>query len=179
MMWRGLGAAVLAAGLAIPAAAQQKDMAASPEMRQQAEAIAMKWMDAVNNGDAQGWASQFSATPVDITPYGVTTSAAQIGEVIQKVHKLGLHLSVNVEDVQPLFGGQGLMSRGTYSAKYTANPATSEVKGNWLQVLEREDGAWKIRATSVTRLAQPSAAVAKGATGAAPMSGTSTPPGSK
>lgn len=175
-MLRSLSTAMLVVGLAIPAGAQQRETTAPQDMRQQAQAVTAKYADAVNKGDAKEVGSLFSTNGLSITPYGVSNSREKIEQTTQMVHQLGIHLTMNVADVQPGFGGQGALANGAYSATYTSNPATPKVEGNFLQVFEREGDAWKIRALTFTRLAPPSPAVATGATGAQPSTGTTTPP---
>ncbi len=176
MMLRSISTALLIAGLAISAVAQQRQAAAPQDMRQEAQAVTTKYAEAVNKGDAKEASSLFSANGLSITPYGVSNSREKMEQTTQMVHKLGIHLTMNVEEVQPGFGGQGALANGAYSATYTNNPATPKVEGNFLQVFEREGDAWKIRALTFTRLAPPSAATATGTMGTQPTTGTTTPP---
>jgi ketosteroid isomerase-like protein len=175
MRQRGFGTAVLAVGFAVPAIAQPREIATPQEMRQQAEAIAAKYAEAVNQGDAKAGDALFSTHGMSITPYGVSRTQEKREETWAMVKKMGINLAMKVNEVQAVFGGQGAIVDGGYSVTYTGNSATKQAEGNFFQLLEREGDAWKIRVLSFTRLAPPGAAVATGATGA-PASGTSTPP---
>jgi hypothetical protein len=73
--------------------------------------------------------SLFSTNGLSIAPNGVSNSREKIEQTTQMVHKLGIHLTMNVEDVQPGFGRQGALANGAYTATYPSNPATSQVQG--------------------------------------------------
>lgn len=176
MRLRGFGTVVLAAGFAVPVVAQPRELATPQAMRQQAEAITAKYAEAVNQGDAKASAALFSTHGMSITPYGVSTTQEKRAETGAMVKKMGINLTMKVDNVQAAFGRQGAIVNGGYSVTYTTNPATQQAQGNFLQLLEREGDAWKIRVLTFTRLAPPGAAVAKGTTDASPASGTSTPP---
>jgi hypothetical protein len=95
----------------------------------------------------------------------------------QMVRKMGINLTMKVEEVQSAFAGQGAIANGGYSATYIDNPATPQVQGNFFQVFEREGDAWKMRALTFTRLAPPAPTTAgAGTTSTQPASGTTTPP---
>ncbi len=157
MMLRLVSMAVLTAALSIPAIAQQRETA-SPEMRQQVEAVAMKWADAVSKGDVKGAEALFAPDAITVTPMGVAHSAQQRDEEFEKVHQMGLTLRVKVAEVQSLSGGHAALATGPYVADFTANPQASHVEGNWLQLLEHEGGTWKIRVSTATRLSTPAPA---------------------
>ena len=56
-----------------------------------------------------------------------------------------------------------------------SNPS-SQARGNFMQVLERQGTDWKIRAMSLARMASPNPTTATGATSAQPATGSTTPP---
>jgi uncharacterized protein (TIGR02246 family) len=142
---------VLAIGLALPAFAQQTN-AVDQQTRQAVEAIVAKYVDAMNKGDGQALAALYAPNPIIITPRGKDTTRSQIQNWVETTHKMGLTVTAKVDDVESLFGGQGVVATANYTASYTNNPATSRVEGNWMFVLERAEGGWKIRARSATRL---------------------------
>ena len=142
---------VLAIGLAVPAFAQQTN-AVDQQTRQAVEAIVAKYVDAMNNGDGQALAALYVPNPTIITPRGKDTTRAQIEIGVETTHKMGLTVTAKVDDVEPLLGGQAVVVTAPYTATYTNNPATSQVEGYWMFVLERAGGGWKIRARSATRL---------------------------
>jgi ketosteroid isomerase-like protein len=144
-------ASVMASALAAPALAQQTDA----QTRSQVEAVVMKWVDSLNRGDVQARAALQTADAFDITPFGKHTGP-QIAELMERVHKLGLTLTVRVDDVQLLPGGQWAIVTGPYTGSFTSNPAVpaaSKVEGYQLWVLGHTGGDWRVRASSAARLA--------------------------
>jgi len=138
--------------------AQQTNVA-DQTTRQQAEAIVMKYVDIINNGDAKAYTELFLPNAIDINPFGkFKKTGAQAPASLEITHKLGLTLKAKVDDVEPIFGGQGVLATAPYTGTFTNNPTTPNVRGNMLFVLEREGGSWKIRAQTASRLA-PSAAM--------------------
>ncbi len=152
MMFRSLVTVpALAVVLAVPASAQQTG-AVDQQTRQQVEALVMKWTDAVNKGDGQALAALFGLNLINITPNGKSTTAAQIQNDIEPVHKRGLTLTPKVDDVEPLFGGQGVVATAPYTAVFTNDPGSPHVQGNLLFVLEHAGDGWKIRILTASRL---------------------------
>jgi ketosteroid isomerase-like protein len=120
------------------------------QTRQQIEAAHMKWVDAINTGDLDAFSSLY--TPITI---GVDAFGKQIGvnvELLQALHKNGITLSMPVEGVQALNGGQAAIAYGPFTSKY-ADPSVPPGQGNWVQVFEREGDAWKIRLVASSRSA--------------------------
>ena len=120
------------------------------QTRQQIEAAHMKWVDAINTGDLDAFSSLY--TPITI---GVDAFGKQIGvnvELLQGLHKSGITLSMPVEGVQALNGGQAAIAYGPFTSKY-ADPSVPPGQGNWVQVFEREGDAWKIRLVASSRSA--------------------------
>ena len=72
-------------------------------------------------------------------------TAAQIQIYIEPVHKRGLTLTPKVDDVEPLFGGQGVVATAPYTGVFTNDPGSPHVQGNLLFVLEHVGDGWKIR----------------------------------
>jgi len=139
---------VTAFALVVPAFAQQTDA----QTRSQIEAVVMKWVDALNKGDGQAEAALETSDAFAINPFGKITGS-QIAENAAKVHKLGLTLTVRVDDIQLLPGGQWAIVTGPYTGSFTNNPAVSKVEGYQLWVLGYTGGEWKVRASSASRLA--------------------------
>jgi ketosteroid isomerase-like protein len=138
----------LVLAFAQPAHAQQVDQ----QTRQQVESTVAQYVDALNNGDGQAWVALFGPNPIDVGPSGKTTNAAQMKSVIERDHQRGLDVTAKVEDVELLFGGQGVVATASYSATYSNPRMQQQVQGSFLFVLERGGGGWKIRAASATRL---------------------------
>ena len=72
--------------------------------------------------------------------------------VLETDHQRGLAVTAKVEDVELLFGGQGVVASASYSATYSNPRMQQQVQGSFLFVLERGGDGWKIRAASATRL---------------------------
>jgi hypothetical protein len=79
----------------------------------------------------------------------------QMRESTEKVHKLGLTMAMKVDDVEPVFGGQGLLVTASYKINFTKAPNIPPGQGNTLFVLERAGENWKIRAIAASRLIAP------------------------
>ena len=150
---------MLAIAFAVPAFAQQTNMA-DQQMRRQVEAIVKQYVDTLNRGDEQAYAALFAPNAITITPFGKDKKtsepdqSAQFREsVVEKVHSMGLALTAEVDDVEPIFGGQGAMATASYTGTFTNTPATPQVRGNMLFVLEHAGDSWKIRVQTASRLA--------------------------
>lgn len=154
MLPRIAAAAVLVLGLAAPSEpAQQVD----PTMKQAAEAIAVKWVDAINRGDAETAASLFARDGVEINVYGRQTGH-EIEEEARKVHEMGVSLKTTVDEVRPLASGEMMLVIGSFQVAYADNPTTKNAHGNWLRLMEKDGSEWKIVAQTLTRQAPPMAA---------------------
>jgi ketosteroid isomerase-like protein len=135
---------VLAAGLVIPAFAQEADQ----QTRQQIEAVQMKWVEAVNKGDVDALSTLYTPSTIGVDAFG--RSMGINVELLQVVHKKGIALSAPIDGVQTLKGGQAAIAYGTFTTKY-ADPNMPPGQGNWVQVYERGDDGWKIRLYASSR----------------------------
>jgi ketosteroid isomerase-like protein len=144
---------MLAFALSAPAFAQQANVA-DQAMRQQAEAIVNKYVDALNKGDTQAYSDLFAPNAIDINPFGKHKKTGKdFGDTLDMTRKLGLTLHAKVDDVEPLSGGQGAFVVASYTGSYSNYPVAPNVAGNLLFVLERSGDAWKVRVQSASRLA--------------------------
>ena len=133
--------------------AQQAD----DQTKQAIETMVAKWTQAVNQGDSKAASSFFTPDAFNIDVYG-KTSGAQLGELTQKVHDMGINLTNKVDDVRSLASGQVLLASGTFSVSYSKNPNMKPgdtVTGNWMRVLVKEGSDWKVAAQNLTRQAPP------------------------
>lgn len=73
-------------------------------------------------------------------------------EFVQGLHKKGIVLSMPIEVVRALKGGQAAMAYGTFTSKY-ADPSVPPGQGDWVQVFERDGDSWKIAAHASSRSA--------------------------
>jgi ketosteroid isomerase-like protein len=137
---------VLAAGWAMPAVAQEADQ----QIRQQIEAAHAKWLEALNRGDVDAISMVYTPSTVQIDAFGRTMGMN--AEFVQALHKKGITLSMPIDDVRALKGGQAAMAYGTFTSKFT-DPNVPPGQGNWLQVYERDGEGWKIVAHASSRSA--------------------------
>src|SRR5262249_50238804 len=111
-----------------------------------------QYVDALNKGDGKAWVALFGPNPINIGPSGKTVGAEQLRSVLETNHQKGLAVTAKVEDVELLFGGQGVLAIGSYSVTYKApQMIRQQVQGNFLFLLERSGDGWKIHASSATR----------------------------
>jgi ketosteroid isomerase-like protein len=142
--------AVLAPGFAIPAFAQQTNTV-DQQTRQQVEGVVARLAETLSKADGQGYQALYATNAIAISAFGKSTGQ-QIGD-LEDVRKMGLAFTAKVDDVEPIFGGQGVVTTAPYTATFTNNPATRQVQGNLMLVLERDGGGWKIRISTFSRLA--------------------------
>ncbi len=142
--------AVLALGVAMPASAQQTNTA-DKSTRQEAEGIVARLAETLSKGDGPGYQALFATNAINISAFGKSTGQ-QIGD-LENARKMGATLTAKVDDVEPIFGGQGVVTTAPYTATFTNNPATHQVRGNLTLGLERDGGGWKIRIATFSRLA--------------------------
>src|SRR5689334_18221475 len=96
---------MLAIAFAVPAFAQQTNVA-DQQMRRQIEAIVNQYVNALNRGDAQASAALFAPNAIAINTFGKykKTSEQFRKSVVEKVHSMGLALTAEIDDVEPIFG---------------------------------------------------------------------------
>ena len=139
--------ALIALAFAAPVHAQQVDQ----QTRQQVGSIVVQFVDALNKGDVQAIAAQFSPNLIVIGPRSKATTIAQLQDVIKAVHERGLAITATVDDIEPLLGGQGIVATAPYKGIAFNRPVRAQIEGNFLLVLERVGDNWKIRAVVATR----------------------------
>lgn len=172
MTMRSLAVAALVVGLASPALAEQKaGTTADLKARQEIEAFMSKWVDAYNRGDGNTMISMTATDSFGVGDHGVMTGDQRIERIIQNEQKSGGKVTnLRVEEVRML-GKNSAVAAGPYTVTYS-NPRPLTLEGTWMQVLEREHGAWKSVATGYTpKFNRPSA---EGASNPQPSSGSST-----
>ena len=97
-----------------------------------------------NKGDVDAFSTTYTPATVQIDAFGRTVGVN--AEFVQGVHKKGIVLSMPIDGVQALKGGQAAIAYGTFTSKFT-DPNVPPGQGNWVQVLEREGDGWKIVAS--------------------------------
>jgi ketosteroid isomerase-like protein len=169
MMMRSLAIAALVLGLASPALAQQKGNA-DRKTRQEIESFMNKWVDAYNHADGNTMVSMTANDSFGVGDHGVMVGDQRIERIVQNEQKSGGKVTnLRVEEVR-MIGKNAAVAAGPYTVTYS-NPRPLTLEGTWLQVLEREHGAWKSVATSYTpKFNRPAAA---GASNPQPSSGSS------
>lgn len=148
-----LGSAVALAIAAVPAVgAAQDERQAPPEVRQQATAMVQKYDAALSGGDWSALSSLYVPGALVLTPFGKLEDGSRDSHIADKLHTVGFHETSRVEDVEPVFGGQGLLVTAAYTATFSPERKIPASQGYDFFVLERVGGDWKIRANSVSRL---------------------------
>ena len=142
--------AVVAPGFATPAFAQQTNTV-DQQTRQQVEGIVARVAETLSKADGQSYQALYTTNAIVISAFGKSTGQ-QIGD-LENARKMGVAFTAKVDDVEPIFGGQGIVTTAPFTATFTNNPATRQVQGNLMLVLEREGGDWKIRISTFSRLA--------------------------
>lgn len=137
---------VLAAALITPALAEE----ANQQMAQQIEAVHMRWLEALNKGDVEAFSSTYTPATVQIDAFGRTVGVN--AEFVKTLNKKGITLSMPIDRVEALKGGQTAIAYGTFTSKY-ADPNVPPGQGNWVQVFERDGEIWKIVAHASSRSA--------------------------
>ena len=110
-----------------PVHAQQIDQ----QTRQQVGSIVEQFVDALNNGDVQAIAAQFSPNLIVIGPRSKATTIAQLQDVIKAVHQRGSAITATVDDIEPLFGGQGIVATAPYKGIAFNRPMRAQIEGNF------------------------------------------------
>src|SRR4029077_8624837 len=84
------------------------------QMRQQIEAVHMKWLEALNEGDVDAFSTTYTPATVQIDAFGRTVGVN--AEFVQGVQKKGIVLSMPIDGVQALKGGQAAIAYGTFTS---------------------------------------------------------------
>ena len=137
---------VMAAGLIMPVLAEEADQRA----RQQIEAVHMRWLEALNKGDVEAFSTTYTSATVQIDAFGRTVGVN--AEFVKALNKKGITLTMPIDRVEALKGGQAAIAYGTFTSKY-ADPNVPPGQGNWVQVFERDGESWKIVAHASSRSA--------------------------
>jgi uncharacterized protein (TIGR02246 family) len=156
-MWRGFALILCLLGLtAAPALAQPAGTAAEPKLRAEIEAVFGDWLAALNKGDGRAVAAFFVPGAPAINVGGVLAGDSQdYASRIEQQHQRNTKTVAMVERVQAT-GSDSAYATGSFTA--TFGPGNQPpLQGNWLQVYERQRGAWKISASSfaLVRAARP------------------------
>ncbi len=147
MMVRLLAIGALAVGLAGPAVAQQGTP--SEKTRQQIEAFMHEWMDAYNRGDSAAMTSLTTTDSFGVGDRGVISGNQRFQRAVQNEANLGAKVSSMDVDQVRMIGRNAAVAAGSYSVTYN-NPQPVTIEGTWMEVLERQRGAWKSVAASYT-----------------------------
>jgi|HubBroStandDraft_3_1064219.scaffolds.fasta_scaffold80455_2 uncharacterized protein (TIGR02246 family) len=142
MKMRLLGALVgLAIGFAVPAIAQEKEVA-DPEIRRQLDVIDSKFDEAFDKNDAAAIASLFTQDAVDVTPTGVFSGRQAIEKYFEGIFQQW-HITDHKNKLDHVYElGSHLCAIGEWSFKATSQPAG----GYWTRVYSRDGDNWKILA---------------------------------
>jgi ketosteroid isomerase-like protein len=150
-MNRLLAIAVSAVSLATTALAQQRSQVDTQTL-QQVDALIQKLDQALSNGDRAALSSLYVPSALVITPYGKLEDGKTDSHVADHLHGMGWRETSQVEDVQPVFDGQGLLVTAAYTGTFAPDQKIPRAHGYYLFVLEKTGDEWKIRANSASRL---------------------------
>jgi ketosteroid isomerase-like protein len=150
-MGRILAIAVSAVSLATTALAQQSSQVDSQTL-QQTNAFVQKFDQALSNGDHAALSSFYMPGALVITPFGKLKDAKTDFHAADRLHSMGGRETSQVEDVQPVFNGQGLLVTAAYTLTFAPDRNIPTAHGYYLFVLEKTGDEWKIRASSASRL---------------------------
>ena len=151
-MGRILAIAVSTVSLATTALAQQSSQVDTQTLQQTA-AFVQKFDQALSNGDHAALSSFYMPGALVITPFGKLEDAKTDFHVADQLHEMGGRETSRVEDVQPVFNGQGLLVTAAYTLTFAPDRNIPTAHGYYLFVLEKTGDEWKIRASSASRLA--------------------------
>ena len=152
MIVRPLAIAILAVGLASPALAQRST--AQEKARQQIEAFMNQWIDAYNRRDARTMAALTTADAFGVGDLGVVSGNERFERAVQNAATVDARVtSMQVQQVR-MIGRDAAIAAGPFSVSYNS-PTPVTKQGTWMQVLERQHGAWRSVAASYTSLTAP------------------------
>ena len=149
-----VGLAFLAAiGLLVAATtalAQQRSQVDTQTL-QKVDALVQKLDQALSNGDRAALSNLYLPGALVITPFGKLKDGTD-SHVADHLHGMGWRETSQVEDVQPVFDGQGLLVTAAYTGTFAPDQKIPTAHGYYLFVLEKTGDEWKIRANSASRL---------------------------
>jgi uncharacterized protein (TIGR02246 family) len=130
----------LAISFALPISAQQNNTV-DPEVRQQIEAVLMKFDEAYNKHDAAAIAALFTPDAVEVFRWGTEGGAVSGQQAIQKRYEAeasessGTNMTHKLVQVYPI--GDDICAFTDYSVMMW--------KGHYLVIFVRDADTWKIR----------------------------------
>lgn len=147
MIARSLALAILAIGLASPALAQQREAQETATARQQIEAFMNQWIDAYNRRDARTMGALTTADAFGVGDLGVVSGNERFERAVQNGAAFDAKVtSMQVQQVR-MIGRDAAVAAGPFSVTYNS-PKPMTMQGTWMQVLERQHGAWRSVAAS-------------------------------
>jgi ketosteroid isomerase-like protein len=129
--------AALTIGFTVPGLAQQKEPPLSEQDRQQIDALATKYADAVNKNDAASIAALFMEDGLFVTPAGILSGREAIEKTYQGLFKGGPVSDMAIKSVDLHGAGNMAWEVGQWSS--------NTGRGNWGALDERNGDTWKIR----------------------------------
>ena len=156
----------LAISFAVPAFAQQKDTV-DPQTIEQIDALAKKFDEAFDNGDAAALASLFTDDAVFVTPGGMMYGREAIEkywvETFQQGH-FSNHLNKADQYSPHLIGTTGNEVWRTGEWSFTLQGKSGDpinLKGFWSAINVREGDTWKTRLLTLNVTPPPTSAATK------------------
>jgi uncharacterized protein (TIGR02246 family) len=151
-MWHRLALTLYLAGaVASPVFGQAAGSPAEPKLRLEIESVFTNWLDALNRGDGKAAAAFFAPGAQAINPAGVVAGNSQdYVNRIEGQHQRNAKTTATIERVQAI-GGDAAYATGSYTNTFGPNNQF-QTQGNWLQLFEHRDEAWKIGASSFSQV---------------------------
>jgi len=136
------------------ALAQQRSQVDTQTL-QQVDALVQKYDQALSNGDMSTLGSLYLPGALVITPFGKLEDGKTDFHIANRSHGIGFRETSQVEDVQPVFDGQGLLVTAAYTVTFAPDQKIPTGHGYDLFVLEKTGEEWKIRSNAASRLLPP------------------------
>jgi ketosteroid isomerase-like protein len=151
-MWRRLALMLYLAGVvATPVFGQATGSPIEQKLRLEIEGVFTSWLDTLNRGDGKAAAAFFAPGAPALNPAGVFAGNSQdYVNRIEGQHQRNAKTTATVERVQAI-GGDAAYATGSYTNTFGPNNQF-QTQGNWLQLFERRDDAWKIGASSFSQV---------------------------
>ena len=150
-MGRGLAIIVFVLSVASAALAQQAAQV-DAQTRQQVDAFVQRYNRALSDSDWATLSSLYVPGALVVTPLGKLQDGKTDSHIADHLHKMGFKETSQVEDVQPVFGGQGLLVIAGYTVTFAADRNIPPSHGYDLFLLKKAGNEWKMRANSATNL---------------------------
>jgi ketosteroid isomerase-like protein len=119
-----------------------------PDLKAEAQKLVSNWEEYMTKGDAKAVREIEASKGVVVNPYGLIKAGSETDQLVEQLGKSGVKIEPTITDAEALAGGNAAVAVGSYEGSYKSG---AQVKGNILEVIEKEGSVWKIRALSLVR----------------------------